>query len=156
VTASFKVEFDAPLHGWIELSLSSAEMEYKETFSHIYPSLQSLCCSLCDVATGARARPVVLLLGAAELELTFSPIEEDFLELQLLCYADHLRPPTERREPRTEFHARASRSEIVLAFWRALRRLETSVSPEEWLARWREPFPAREMISLTGLVARFK
>lgn len=156
MASSFTIAFDTPEHGWLRLSLHGAGTAFDEFFSHIYPALQTLCCSLCDAASGAHARPVLFLLEPAELEMTLADGPEDSLIVEVVRYRSHRRPPTDPRAGDSVFRCQGARREVLLSFWRALRRLETCLSPEEFAHRWREPFPSLEMASFTAIVRSWK
>ena len=44
--------------------------------------------------------------------------------------------------------------EIVMIFWRALRRLQTGLPEQEFTKRWRAPFPTKDIDALTAAVER--
>ena len=66
-----KIEFDQPKHGWLKLELRSEQVVLADSFSHIFPTLPSLCDALCALAEGREPRPVVFLLEPQEFELSF-------------------------------------------------------------------------------------
>ena len=57
---------------------------------------------------------------------------------------------TEQRTGNVVFTFSGTREEVVVPFWRALRRLETEFVPDQW----RRPFPSRELAALTSAVNR--
>jgi hypothetical protein len=136
------VTFDEPGHGWSRLQLHSDEAQLSEPFSHIYPTLRELCGALCDLLTGHTSRPVVFLLEPAELELTLTPLDDAMTRLRLRMFESRLR--TSDVDAVFEFQGEAT--EIALAFWRALRRLQTDLPEADFEKGWREPFPALEML----------
>jgi hypothetical protein len=143
-----EVSFDLPSDGWVGLDLRVGDQHLFESVSHIYPGLRDLCAGLCDVLNDAPSRPIVLYLEPAELELLISPESSDLWRLTASIFPDRRRSsPTS-----PTISAALPAATIVLAFWRALRRLQTSLSPEEFAARFREPFPSLEMASLTELL----
>jgi hypothetical protein len=148
-----KVAFDTPEHGWLKLELHSDEVVFCDTFSHIYSTLPNLCDALCEVAMGRRSRPVVFLLEPHELELRFTPQDEQ------RCILNAVRFPNQRRDlenGEVVFRHSGLPEEIVLSFWRALRQLQTCLPEGDFTTRWRNPFPATEMASLTAAVAAIK
>ena len=146
---SLQIRFDTPTDGWLRLVLSADNVKVVETFSHIYPALRDLCSALCDVLNGVTARTVVLLLEPDELELRFVSLDRDSVRLRMSVFPDRHRS---REGTILLDHSTATRI-VVLAFWRALRRLQTSLPEDEFERRFREPFPSLEMASLTNLVA---
>jgi hypothetical protein len=148
-----KVAFDAPEHGWLKLELHSDEVVFSATFSHIYSTLPSLCGALCEVAVGRRPRPVVFLLEPHEFEFSFTPRDEQ------TCIVNAVRFTNQRRDlenGEVVFRHSGPPQAIVLSFWRALRQLQTCLPEGEFATRWRQPFPATEMASLTAAVAAIK
>lgn len=146
--ASLSVAFDEPDAGWIRLDVGAGEQRFSDTFSHVYPSLKDLCSALCDVVNGVPSRPAVFLLGAPEIELRISPEANDGTRLVIRLFPDRRRD----RAGEAVLETKASARSVVMTFWRALRRLQTSLPGSEFEARFREPFPDLEMASLTRLI----
>lgn len=146
------VAFDEPSAGWLAIEVRTADQHVHDTFSHIYPTLPDLCAALCDALGGIPSRPVTFLLEPAELELTIVPEGPAVSVLRIRMYPDRSRTLTPA--PTLEF--RGAATAIVLAFWRALRRLQTCLPASQFSERFREPFPELEMASLTRLVAARK
>jgi hypothetical protein len=143
-----RVAFDEPSAGWLQLELRAGERTFRETFSHIYSSLGDLCEALCDVLIGKRPpRRVLFLLEPAECEMCLEP-HDDRCQISVVMFADH------RRNVDSEqvFEFEGMTADIVLPFWRALRRLETALSESEFAARWGESFPKDQMSILTDLL----
>jgi hypothetical protein len=140
-----EVSFSQPASGWIGLRVTAPGILYEDSFSHIYPALEQLCGALCDAAGGAQSRPVTFLLEPAELEFRFSPVDGGETNLTATVYRDHRRFPG---APSSQaFELRAHTMSIILPFWRALRRLQTSLPASDFEREWREPFPERAMAS---------
>lgn len=151
--SELKVEFDRPEHGWLKLELRSEQAVLAGSFSHIYPTLPSLCDALCALAEGRQPGPVVFVLEPQEFELSFSSQENDH------CIVNAVRFPDHRRDSESGdvvFGYSGPAPEVVLSFWRALRQLQTLLLEHEFTACWREPFPAREMAALTAAVEGIK
>ena len=148
-----RLSFDLPEHGWLGITFSHGDLVYSDSFSHIYPSLQGLCDAACDVVNGYPARPVFFFLEPAELELRFEQRGSQ-IALALTLFRNRLRPPTALGTP--VFEALVEPPTAVLACWRALRQLQSSLPAEEFEARWREPFPEGSMLSLTTAVSRLR
>jgi hypothetical protein len=144
------VAFDPPKSGWIGICLTAPEGELAERFSYVYSSLEQLCVAVCDVAQGIEARPAVLLLEPAEVELRLAPCPAEDIELTVSLFPDARRGVG--RRPTSALVHRGRTRDIVLAFWRALRRLETSLPEEAFAREWRTRFPALEMSALTRVV----
>lgn len=148
-----RVEFDQPEHGWLKLELRSEEVVLSDTFSHIYPTLPSLCDALCALTESKGPRPVVFLIEPQELELSFRSEENYNCIVNAVRFSDHRRD-SENGEVVFEYSGPAQ--EVVLSFWRALRQLQTCLPEHEFTTRWRDPFPANEMAALTAAVERIK
>jgi hypothetical protein len=144
------VAFDPPKSGWIGIRLTAPEGELAERFSYVYSSLEQLCVAVCDAAQGIQARPAILLLEPVEVELRFAPCGADDTELTVSLFPDARR--VAGRRPTSALIHRGRTRDMVRAFWRALRRLETSVPEEAFAREWRSPFPALEMSALTRVV----
>jgi hypothetical protein len=91
-------------------------------------------------------------LEPAELELTIVPEGPTVSVLSLRMFRDRFRTLTPA--PILEFHG--ATTAIVLAFWRALRRIQTCLPAPQFSERFREPFPDLEMESLTRLISSRK
>lgn len=144
-----QVRFESPADGWLGLELSADNSKIVEAFSHIYPALSDLCSALCDVLNGVTARTVVFLLEPAELELHLVAIDKDTVRLSTTVFPDRHRV----REGTVLLEHCTTARIVVLTFWRALRRLQASLPEDEFEHRFRQPFPALEMASLTNLLA---
>jgi hypothetical protein len=148
-----KVKFDQPEHGWLKLELRSEQVVLSDTFSHIYPTLPSLCNALCALAEGKGPRPVVFLIEPQELELSFTSQKNQNCRMNIVRFPDRRRD-SENRD--VVFAHLGPSPEVVLSFWRALRQLQTCLPEHEFTTRWRAPFPANEMAALTAAVATIK
>ena len=149
--ARLKVEFDDPSHGWLMLTLEINGHQYRVVFSHIYPTLERLCDLLSDTWSGRDCRRLATFLEEpAEVDATVRPMPEGRCRVSFVRFPDHRRT-LEPGEPLVEFDG--TPKEVVLPFWRALRRLQAALPPEQFTARWREPFPESAMAALTALVS---
>ena len=150
MASPLEVTFSAPKSGWIGLRVSAPGVLYEDSFSHIYPTLEQLCGALCDVAGGVQARRVTFLLEPEELELSFSPVHAEETGLTANLYPDHRRHSGTRATQ--VFELRAPPTDLVLTFWRALRRLQTCLPASDFEREWREPFPEGAMDLLTSII----
>jgi len=139
------VAFDEPSDGWLRIELGYEGHLLAEPFSHIYPTLGELCGALCDLVAGHGGRRVVFLLEPAELVLAMTPLDGRTARIGVRLFKDRSRTS----DGDLVFEFVGERHEIVLAFWRALRRLQTDLSDSDFEERWRAPFPKLEMASLT-------
>lgn len=149
--SKLRVEFNDPSDGWLTITLQGNGRKFSETFSHIYPTLRDLCGALSDMWVGHDSRRVAFLLEPKELELSLASSPDGRCGLSLSAFADR------RRTAGTGalvFRFEGDVAQIVLPFWRALRRLQTTLTESEFEERWRDRFPSFEMASLTELVAK--
>ena len=148
-----KIEFDQPKHGWLKLELRSEQVVLADSFSHIFPTLPSLCDALCALAEGREPRPVVFLIEPQEFELSFRSQDNENCIVSAVRFPDHRR---DSESGEVVFGYSGTSQEVVLSFWRALRQLQTCLTEDEFTTRWGEPFPANEMAALTAAVERIK
>jgi hypothetical protein len=90
---------------------------------------------------------VVFLLEPAEVEMALTP-HDGRCRVSLLLFTDHRRDV----DGQTVFEFEGTPADVVLAFWRALRRLQASFSENEFEARGGAAFPGREVKVLTNLL----
>jgi len=153
-TDRLSVAFDPPRAGWIGVRLTAPEGEFAERFSHVYSSLEQVCVAVSDAGQGLDAPPAVLLLEPAEVELKLAPCGPDDTELTVSVFPDTRRGVG--RRPTSALVHRGRTRQMVQAFWRALRRLETSLPADAFAREWRSPFPTLEMSALTRLVESWR
>lgn len=151
-TRPVTVVFDPPSTGGITMQLTTPEDSFGDNFSHIYPTLEDLCAALWEADRQISTRTVVFLLEPAELELRILPLPENKSELSIRVFPGHGRG----RQPPPAFACTLPTRALVLTFWRALRRLQTSLPPAEFQREWRGPFPDSAMGALTALVESWK
>lgn len=121
-----KVWFDAPTHGWLPVRLLLDTTELAFVASHI-PSdpIEALLGALLD-ACDDRAATVWWPLEPGGYELRFSPVDG---QIQLRVLVAQARG----RDAREVASLRGSKDQILLPFWRALRRLQASgPTPPHW------------------------
>ncbi|MDJ0852073.1 MAG: hypothetical protein QNK04_27200 [Myxococcota bacterium] len=98
---------------------------FGEAFSHqIHPTFDQLLSALCLLVDAVQPDPVRFLLEPIEWDLSFDLAAggPDQLRVSLVEYRDHRRGS--RASAATELASyEGPRSEVVLTFWRALRRL---------------------------------
>jgi hypothetical protein len=147
-----EVSFEPPSSGWLTIRLSTPQATLVQSFSHIYPTLEQLCAALCEVGTGVPARSVALLLEPAELEIRIEPTSTGESMLAIRLFEGRGRHAVVD----SVFTYIGLTRDLVTRFWRALRRLQASLTAEEFAAAWHAPFPEREMAGLTKLVESWK
>ncbi|HTU60015.1 MAG TPA: hypothetical protein VMF89_16295 [Polyangiales bacterium] len=143
--AELSVALGNPRSGWIEFSVRAGVQSQTHVFSYVYPSLTELCRGLAALLHGSAEATVVLLLEPDELVLAFRQSATDVeIETRLTRRGEQV------------FQHWGSGAKTVLAFWRALRRLQTGLSPERFRQEWGVGFPGEEMLALTEAVRQLK
>lgn len=131
------------------VTLSSGQTEYQFYPSHVpYDSIDELAKALLKVVDGCPEAVVRWNDEPLEHELRFS-LDGERTALKLFKIIDSV---TAGRVHEEVFSFGGSRHEVVRPFWKALREMESRQSHEEYEARWREPFPEREVSELTRKV----
>jgi len=136
VDDALRVRFEGPSNGWLGVTVTSGEREWRNAVSYTPNDfLREL---------------ITALLSCADYEdATFTAHANTEPEVFLFTFR--------RRETVIEFTIRENEAvfavtgtfdAIVMPFWRALRRLQTSFAEDQW----RQPFPEREMAALTERV----
>jgi hypothetical protein len=134
------------------MQLTCGDRVFGENFSHIFPSLEDLCFALWEAGRGLPTRPANLLLEPSELELRIDPVGGGMSEVAIRVFPGSAR--AQRRAP--VFACIRPTREVVMVFWRALRRLQTSAPRATFEREWRGPFPELGMAALTALVEAWK
>ncbi|WP_413200218.1 hypothetical protein [Nostoc piscinale] len=139
MTRAFKVDFSCPEHGWITVEMFSQEQQL--LFSASYTPENSLC-ELLDAL-------IALLNGQHQAVVRWNtePIRYEFIFAQndkqlTLDVVKLANLPINQQQNELVFKVKSSCISMVLAFWRALRHLE---SYENFAQHWVRSFPKREM-----------
>ena len=136
----FRVRFELPAVGSLPVALTANGDSVSFIASHTpYDSLSNLVAALItivltdtvDISIRWNTEPV-------EYEFRFETDANDII-LSVIRWPDSTRL---RESSQSAFTARGSRMDIVLPFWRALRRLESQATTR-W--EWQHPFPDRDM-----------
>jgi hypothetical protein len=136
----FKVRLDLGDSG-AEVELSVGENRYSFLPTHVaYDSIRDLVDALGNLLSGYAQVNVRWNDEPAEHEFVFekSGDQADFK----VYFLKNTLLGLEREEV---FATRGTVYEIIRPFWKALRDLEGRYTAEEFLRRWREPFPTNEM-----------
>jgi hypothetical protein len=149
---AFSVKFSPPDAGWIRIEIESGRDSFADTFSHIYPSISELCGALTYASRGVKGQRARFLLEPAELVLGFEPDGGTLTTRATLRRRQALHPQAEE----CLFVNVGPLRTVVLTFWRALRVLQTSATPEQFELAWREAFPEHDMESFTDSIAHLR
>lgn len=138
-----KVRFGEPLHGWMEIRISTATQEvvedvatYGYTFSDLISALR------------------VTIAGRGSFGSSW-PLEPDYLELTFERDAEGCGLRVNSPEPPVLVYY-SSYEEVCLPFWRALNGLCSRYSPEELEERIGDDFPFEHMDKLSAVVRAMK
>jgi hypothetical protein len=145
------VAFDRPQHGWVGLKLESDDATFFDAISYTPTDIfTALCNTLCTVLDGVDPAVAVFYANPAAYELRFATDESDGnISCELYSWSAAHRIMGRRKR---EFAVRGTPRAILLPFWRALRSLHASMTPQEFLIAWRRDFPESELAQLTKRV----
>ena len=138
-----RVHIEEPISGWLPITVVANDATLSFVASHTpYDSLSDLVTNLIAIVrSDSGYRSVRWNTEPGEYEFQFTT-EADSTLLTVIQWPDARR---NREDSHNVLVIRESRNEIVRAFWRALRRLE-SQSTKMW--NWQHPFPTSEMRKL--------
>jgi hypothetical protein len=146
-----KVSFDEPEHGWIAITMSAGEEQFRIIPSHVpYDSITELAIALNKILEGYAEAVVRWNEEPAEYEFVFR-VSGESLNLEI-CEVARIQGGVRRN---SVFSFGGPRDQVLISFWRALRELQGRYSPSEYEKRWEEPFPTREMEVLTQRIKAF-
>ena len=153
MSAAFKVELGIPENHWIRIELAHADHAFSVDVSYTpCDSVADLAQAVAKIAKGADDAALTLLEGQSELEVEFRGAG-DLISVNVTSYPNHYRMVgTGTRE----FGLQASRKDVCLAFWRALRRLESRMDPADFERAWGHPFPSKKVQELTQIMKQMK
>jgi len=147
-----KFSFDDPDAGWIAIELSVGERRCSFPVEHVpYDLIQQLADGLGNLLSGSPKISARANDGPIEYEFIFEKTGD---QIDLRVYVLNETPFGKDREEL--FGATDSVYAIIRPFWKALRDLETKYLPDEYLRRWREAFPEREMRYFTEQFEKVK
>jgi hypothetical protein len=144
-----QIEFDTPSARWIGMTVRCHDQEVTVIGSSTpYDSIGDLAMAMFRLAAGSPDAVVSFNEEPMEYDLRFQE-RDNRIDVTLTIYPDHRRSKDIGRDV---LRAEASRAEVCLSFWRALRRLQTALSEEGFAEAWGYPFPARTVDRLTQLI----
>ncbi|BAY76926.1 hypothetical protein NIES25_33840 [Nostoc linckia NIES-25] len=136
---NFCVRFGDVNHGWLTVKLITQEQELSFAASYTpYDSLSELVDGLSLFLQTGASKLVRWNTEPIEYEFIFSKCDEQ-AQLQVLEYASSQQ---NQGTAKAVFKFSGSRESLTLAFWRALRDLETRVGFEQ---EWHRSFPKHGM-----------
>lgn len=151
--ATLTVEFEPPESGWMRFRIAHVDAEFSIVASCVpYDSLGNLIHAISQVAKGLDEVVVPWSVEPGEYDLRFLS-ESDRTSVSVTSFPDHARV---KGSGQLEFEAHDSRLEVCLAFWRALRRLESRITAEDFERGWGHPFQADKLANLTRTMDRMK
>jgi hypothetical protein len=140
------IEIDPPEAGWTMVTLSAGERYYRFVPSHVpYDSVRELVEALLKILDGYLE---------AIVRWNDEPVEHQFVfisegeRVNLKVY-EILDSVVSGRVLDEKFAHGGSRYDVLRAFWKGLREMQSKQSLEEYERQWCERFPEREMVELT-------
>jgi len=147
------VEFGRPSSGSMLTTLQVGESSLEVWASYIpYDSITELAGALSLIMKGGPEAKVSWNEEPTEYDFVFTAREND-AQLDVFTYPDSSRA---RRGRKKILSFRGTIIDICQPFWRALRRLETSIPLNEYKAAWGHRFPEGKMREVTELVEQMK
>lgn len=148
-----RVNLNGPEHGWLTVSLQTADREYTFNAEQVpYDSVTELVRALGTIIDGLPESPVRWKDGPIEYELVLSR-KDDRVILVVYCTVDS---GLAGRMRENVFEFEGAVYDVVHPLWKALRDLETRQSLDEYNRAWRREFPVKEMEDLTSKVKPLK
>lgn len=148
-----KVELGVPESGWARLSVSHDDQAFSIDASYTpYDWVADLTQAVAMIAKGIDEATVSMCEEPCEYDMEFRRADE-LVSVSIISYPDHRRPA---RTGRREFGYQGPLLQVCLAFWRALRRLESQVSSADFERAWRHPFPSEKLQELTQIVQQME
>lgn len=152
-----RIYFNNINYGWAGIKFERGDIKFEEMISHTPTDIfWSLCQALCAILDEFDADVIEVYAGPVEYDLRFVIVDGG---QSVACALDRWPSHAERSavvQPHRPFFAQGKTDEIVLPFWRALRRLEASMTPFHYADMWRRPFPTYELAELTKRVRTLK
>lgn len=151
--ATLTVEFESPENGWMRLRIAHVDAEFSVVASCTpYDSVGDLVHAICQVAKGLDEVVVRWSVEPGEYDLRFLS-ESDRTSVTVTSFPAHARV---KGTGQLDFQAHGSRLEVCLAFWRALRRLESRITAADFEREWGHPFQTDKLGDLTRTMDRMK
>jgi hypothetical protein len=151
VSPKFAVNIVPPHAGWIEIEITFEDASFLDTFSHVWSDsmlrLVEIIAGLWqgwldEMSVGFHTEP-------GFFELFFTSVDQNII-LRIDEYPDAMFHVAHKRK--VVFEAREDRKRMCLTFWRAFRKMQSQLTPEEFLKQWHYPFPLKQVELLTELI----
>ena len=144
-----RIEFGIPEHGWIDIAIIQGEKEFRTDVSDVpFDPLEALIDATAKLAKGIDDVTVTLFEEPRETELRFRR-DGDYVNLTVISFPSDIR---QEKKGTTMLAAKDTHADCCLAFWRAIRRLESEIENTEFERNWSYPFPAEKLSRLTRLL----
>lgn len=135
-----RLDIEQPLNGWVKIRLTArgVRLEFDASYTP-WDSIDVLARATAGLLAGVPQHVVVWNTEPVEYEFRFAA-EGDRTRLEV-----HKYPDRRRRQRRGEVPVAVVEGDTIgsaRAIWRGLRRLQGTVSKEEFAAAWGYPFPA--------------
>lgn len=146
MTSGIKAAFSKPSNGWMTFDLETPEAHFSFSVSCVPNDfLWELLSALILAKSGVESKA----LANAEphiAEFHFVPTGHDEITLQVVEHGGR------QRVGMVPFVHCGTTDSIVLPFWRAVKKLQSEISPEEYLAAMKWEFPADQLGRLSQLL----
>jgi hypothetical protein len=149
--AQLHVQFTNPDAGWMDMTIRADGRVIKLAASYVFDTVGELVESLHAITTGETLRSIRFLEEPDLYEMAFEC--EDCGTIRVEIFRSTL---SRRRLGAAVFEARGNALKVHLAFWRALRSLQTRFSAKDFERRWGHAFPEARMAQLGANLGRMK
>lgn len=149
--SKLKVTFENPDAGTVWLTLASGSKSVAISATYIYNSFYQLADALHRLRVAPSQATVAWMCEPSEYEMQFRH-EADTIGLEVVWFPDRERSVF--KPGQVEMSVTGTYDEVYLPFWRALRELQGRLPVANFEARWRAPFPSRELDLLTTVLGK--
>ena len=149
MTERIHVQFERPRSGWMRARLRAGPSHLEVWASYTpHDSISDLAGALSLILKGGPEAHVFWNEEPSGYEFRFVA-EGSNVRLAVLSHADSRRTAGGKEVLAVE----GDRQGVCLPFWRALRRLESFLPPDEYEAAWSHRFPHAKMRDIAAIVA---
>jgi hypothetical protein len=153
VNDTLHIEFDRPRNGSMLSRIRAEERNVEIWASYIpYDSIADLAGAVSLVLKGGPEAKVSWNEEPTEFDFNFV-VEGEIVRLFVLRFPDSSRAKAKGTEV---LRVTGSQFDICLPFWRALRRLESMMPPNEFKAAWGHRFPDAKVREIASLMEQSK
>jgi hypothetical protein len=146
-----RLDIEPPAHGWatVRLTAPGTALEFAASYTP-RDSIGDLASAAAGLAAGVPEQVVTWNTEPAEYEFRFATAG-GWTRLEVWQFPDHRR---QKGHGKVGALVEGNAAAVALALWRALRRLQGAVPPEDFAAEWGHPFPIVVVVQLGELLRR--